>query len=54
MDAGRELLRLITTILDPVSAPAMDLASSYADRWEQEGANAELQPQLRGPGKILG
>jgi hypothetical protein len=52
-DATRELICLITTITDPAVAHADQLASGYHERWEEEGANAELKTRLRGPGKIL-
>ncbi|HZH47409.1 MAG TPA: hypothetical protein VEY31_12325, partial [Roseococcus sp.] len=32
----------VTTILDPVRAPAAELAALYHERWEIEGALAEL------------
>jgi len=35
------------TILDPAQAPAADLAALYHERWEIEGALAELKTQLR-------
>jgi len=41
------LYRLVTTILDPTVAPAADLAALYHERWEIEGALAELKTQLR-------
>ena len=42
------LYRLITTLLDPESAPAAELAALYHERWEQEGAFAELKVTLPG------
>jgi hypothetical protein len=42
------LYRLITTLLDPDSAPAVELAALYHERWEQEGAFAELKVTLPG------
>ncbi len=42
------LYRLVTTILDPARAPAAELAALYHERWEIEGALAELKTQLRG------
>jgi hypothetical protein len=42
------LYRLVTTILDPAQAPAAELAALYHERWEIEGALAELKTQLRG------
>ena len=41
------LYRLITSLLDPESAPAAELAALYHERWEQEGAFAELEQLCR-------
>jgi hypothetical protein len=52
--AGAEpLYRLLTTILDPARAPATELAALYHERWEIEGALAELKTQLRGARAVL-
>jgi Insertion element 4 transposase N-terminal/Transposase DDE domain len=52
--AGAEpLYRLVTTILDPAQAPAADLAALYHERWEIEGALAELKTHLRGARIVL-
>jgi len=52
--AGAEpLYRLVTTILDPAQAPATDLAALYHERWEIEGALAELKTRLRGAQVVL-
>jgi hypothetical protein len=52
--AGAEpLYRLLTTILDPERAPAAELAALYHERWEIEGALAELKTQLRGTQAVL-
>jgi hypothetical protein len=52
--AGAEpLYRLVTTILDPATAPAAELAALYHERWEIEGALAELKTQLRGAQVVL-
>ena len=45
------LYRLITTLLEPDTAPAAELAALYHERWESEGAFAELKVAL--PGKRL-
>jgi hypothetical protein len=45
--------RLVTTILDPAQAPAAELAALYHERWEIEGAFAELKTQLRGAQVVL-
>ncbi len=47
------LYRLVTTILDPGQAPAADLAALYHERWEIEGALAELKTHLRGARVVL-
>ena len=52
--AEAELMyRLITTILDPQAAPAVDLAALYHERWEIEGALDELKTHLRGAQVVL-
>ena len=52
--AGAEpLYRLVTTILDAAKAPAEELAALYHERWEIEGALAELKTQLRGAQVVL-
>lgn len=45
--------RLVTTILDPGAAPAEELAALYHERWEIEGALAELKTHLRGSRIVL-
>jgi hypothetical protein len=47
------LYRLVTTILDPGQAPAAELAALYHERWEIEGALAELKTRLRGARVVL-
>jgi hypothetical protein len=52
--AGAEpLYRLLTTILEPARAPAAELAALYHERWEIEGALAELKTHLRGARVVL-
>src|SRR4051794_22936882 len=52
--AGVEpLYRLVTTIFDPAKAPAAELAALYHERWEIEGALAELKTHLRGAQVVL-
>src|SRR5258708_4005197 len=41
------IYRLITTILDPLQAPAQELAALYHERWERETALDELKTHLR-------
>ncbi len=47
------LYRLITTLLDPVAAPAVELAGLYHERWESEGTFAELKVTLPGERLML-
>ena len=47
------LYRLITTILDPIQAPAKELAALYHERWEIETALDELKTHLRGAQIVL-
>src|ERR687883_17985 len=47
------LYRLVTTVLDPAKAPAAELAALYHERWEIEGALAELKTHLRGARMVL-
>ena len=47
------LYRLLTTILDPTAAPAMELAALYHERWEIETALDELKTHLRGARIVL-
>ena len=47
------LYRLVTTVLDPGEAPAAELAALYHERWEIEGALAELKTHLRGARVVL-
>ncbi|MBF6303268.1 IS4 family transposase, partial [Nocardia amamiensis] len=51
--AGEAPYRLITTILDPLAAPATDLAALYHERWEIEIALDELKTHQRGPAQVL-
>ena len=50
-DAGP--YRLFTTLLDPVEAPAAELAFAYAQRWEIELAFDELKTHQRGTKAVL-
>lgn len=51
--ADKELICVITNLLDPVQAGAGEVAHAYGDRWEHEGANDQIKTELRGPGRIL-
>jgi hypothetical protein len=45
--------RLVTSILDPAQAPAVELAALYHQRWEIETTLDELKVHQRGPGAVL-
>jgi len=45
--------RLITTLLDPQAAPAMELAELYHRRWEMEAIYDELKTHLRQGRRVL-
>jgi hypothetical protein len=47
------LYRLVTTLLDPVAAPAPELAALYHERWESESTFAELKVTLPGERLML-
>lgn len=47
------IYRLVTSILDPVQAPAQELAALYHERWEIETALDELKTHLRGANIVL-
>ena len=47
------LYRLLTTILDHESAPAVELAALYHERWEIETSLDELKTHLRGSKIVL-
>src|SRR5215203_1152703 len=51
--SAESLYRLVTTILDPAAAQAAELAALYHERWEIEGALAELKTHLRGARMVL-
>ena len=56
LDDGRTndtTYRLFTTLLDPVEAPAVDLAVAYAQRWEIESTFDELKTHQRGARTVL-
>ncbi|MDA8355168.1 MAG: IS4 family transposase [Actinomycetota bacterium] len=46
-------IRLVTTLLDPAEAPALELAALYGERWEEENAFDELKTHQRGAGRVL-
>lgn len=45
--------RLLTNLLDPLEAPAEELAARYHERWGIEGALDELKAHLRGKRIVL-
>ena len=56
LDDGRPndtIYRLFTTLLDPVEAPAVDLAVADAQRWEIESTFDELKTHQRGARTVL-
>lgn len=48
-----EVHRLVTTVLDPHEASAVDLAVAYTQRWEIESTFDELKTHQRGPREVL-
>lgn len=48
-----ELFTLVTTICDPLEAPAVELAAAYHERWEIETAIGELKTHQKGAGVLL-
>jgi hypothetical protein len=50
---AESVYRLITTILDPLQAPAKELAALYHERWEIETSLDELKTHLRGAQIVL-
>jgi hypothetical protein len=53
IEGSSEIYRLITSLLDPASAPAIELARMYHERWEIEGTFDELKTHQRGPRAVL-
>jgi hypothetical protein len=49
----RKHYRVITTLLDPTKAPALELANLYARRWGIETAFSEVKTYLKGPAVLL-
>jgi hypothetical protein len=52
-DGVSEVFALITTLLDPEQAPAIELARVYADRWHVEILFRLVKVDLRTPGGVL-
>jgi hypothetical protein len=53
VEGSNELIRLATSLLEPETAPAEELAKLYAERWECEGTYDELKTHQRGAGVVL-
>ena len=53
VEDAEPLYRLLTSLLDPVQAPAQQLAALYHERWEIETAFDELKTHLRGSKIVL-
>ena len=45
--------RLVTNLLDPTAAPALELAALYHERWEIEGVFDEFKTHLRANSTVL-
>lgn len=45
--------RLVTNLLDPAAAPALELAALYHERWEIEGVFDEFKTHLRSHSTVL-
>jgi hypothetical protein len=52
-DGVSEVFALITTLLDPERAPAIELARIYADRWHVEVLFRLVKMDLRTPGGVF-
>jgi hypothetical protein len=53
IDGFRESYRLVTNILDPSKAPALELARLYSERWTIETTFDEIKTHLRGRNIVL-
>lgn len=53
IDGFRGTYRLVTNILDPAQAPALELARLYSERWTIETAFDEIKTHLRGRNVVL-
>jgi hypothetical protein len=52
-DTKKDVIRLITTILDPTQAAAAELAAVYHERWEEESVFDEIETHQRGGSTVL-
>jgi hypothetical protein len=48
-----ELICVITSVLDPTEASAVEIAAAYHERWECEGLLDEVKTHQRGSGRVL-
>jgi hypothetical protein len=48
-----ELFALATTLLDPATAPAIELADLYHDRWQAETGIGDLKTTIRGGPEVV-
>jgi len=53
LKGGKEKYVLIPSILDPLQAPANELAAVYHERWENEMSYDEIKNHLKEPGECL-
>ena len=53
LDDAQPRYRLMTTLLDPLTAPALELAALYHQRWEVEAVFDELKTHLRQSRRVL-
>ena len=53
LDDAQPRYRLMTTLLDPRTAPALELAALYHQRWEVEAVFDELKTHLRQSRRVL-
>jgi len=51
--ASEATYRIITTILDPETAPARELAALYHERWEAQSLFDEFKTHMRGGSRVL-
>jgi hypothetical protein len=52
-DGRDELIRLITTILEPAEGSAAELAAAYHERWEEESVFGEIETDIRGGSTVV-
>lgn len=53
LDDAQPRYRLLTTLLDPLAAPMLELAALYHQRWDIEGVFDELKTHLRQSRRVL-